>query len=82
MTAAAAMMRQRAWLSGSMPLLLPETTTGIDGIMMLVAVPDGYPLAVPLVPENTDGMRTVVVVVASWPLVAVMVWVRALGRNV
>lgn len=65
MTAAAAMIRQRALLSGSMPLLLPETITGTEGIMMLVAVPDGYPLAVPLVPENTDGMRTVVVVVAG-----------------
>lgn len=66
MTAAAAMMRQRAWLSGFMPLLLPETTTGIEGLMMmLVAVPDGYPLAVPLMPENTDGMRTVVVAVTS-----------------
>lgn len=49
-----------------MPLLLPETTTGIEGLMMmLVAVPDGYPLAVPLMPENTDGMRTVVVAVTS-----------------
>lgn len=41
MTAAIAMMRHRAWLSGSMTLLLPETITGMEGIMMLVAVPDG-----------------------------------------
>jgi hypothetical protein len=66
MTAAIAMMRQqRVWLRGFRPLLLPETTTGMEGIMTLVAVPDGKPLAVPLKLENTGGMKTVVVVVAS-----------------